>query len=330
MTTDRLQLWEQLKLEGLASGALGAAPDSSPWYVSLMLGVAAWVSALLALLASVVLLHFSVGEQFGLMAVLWTGSGIALLHAARTAGVFVAQLGLVAVLAGEGAAIAFFALQTEALQPTLLFSVILLLALLPLLPSATARVLNTLGACTCWVLLVSWALLGEPRDWRDAQTPGLGLALLVWALCWLPVLGAALAIVANETQWMARSAAPLLRALLIGLLVALALATPLSNPLAGLLIWQGGAISDGSRSWLALWPLLSLFTALIAAGLAFHQRSRSLLAVCLFGVLLHVGHFYLQLGVGLLEKSLVMLLMGAGLLLAARYGRRPEITEARA
>ena len=204
------------------------------------------------------------------------GAGIALLYAARRAGVFVAQLGLAAVLAGEGAAIAFFASQAESVRPTLLFSALMLLALLPVLPSATARVINTLAACASWVLLVSWTLLGEPWSGRDAQLPGLGFSLLVWALCWLPLLGAALLIALSEARWMARTASPMLRALLIGLLLSLALATPLSNPFGGLLIGQGVAISDGSRDWLALWPLLSLFTGLIAArGLIRARRARN-------------------------------------------------------
>jgi hypothetical protein len=120
---------------------------------------------------------------------------------------------------------------------------------------------------------------------------------------------------------MASAGAPMLRAVLAGLLIALALATPISDPLGGLLFWQGTEISDGRRDWLALWPLLSMLAAVAAAAMAFHQRNRGLLFVGLAGVLMQLGHFYYQLGVGLLVKSLVMLLMGTGLLLAARYAR---------
>jgi hypothetical protein len=137
---------------------------------------------------------------------------------------------------------------------------------------------------------------------------------LTWALAWLPMLAALWLLVRTEVRWMSGVQAPLLRAVLLGLMLALAFATPLSDPLAGLLWVQE---SDGKRNWLALWPLLSLFAAAAAAAVAFQQRMRVMLAVCLCGLLLHLAHFYYALGVSLLAKSLLMVVMGAGLLIAA-------------
>jgi hypothetical protein len=109
---------------------------------------------------------------------------------------------------------------------------------------------------------------------------------------------------------MATRAAGLLRALISGLIVVLAFATPLTQPLAGLFTRD----SDGSRDWMALWPLCSLFAAAVATAVSWQQRQRILLGLCGAGLLIHIAHFYYALGVSLIAKSLLMLLMGAGLL----------------
>jgi len=122
----------------------------------------------------------------------------------------------------------------------------------------------------------------------------------------------------NEVQWLGGRTASMWRAVIVGIIVALAFATPLSQPWLGV----GATESTGERSWLALWPLLSIAAALCGAATAFVLRHRVLLALALLGALLHVGHFYFALGVELLAKSLLMLALGAALLIGAHWLQR--------
>ncbi|WP_395789392.1 DUF4401 domain-containing protein [Aquimonas sp.] len=310
------QLWQRLRSEGLLSGEPPQQQPSAPWYLGLMLGVAAWFAGVLAMLACVLTWSLSGGDEFAVLAVLWISPGLMLLRM-QNFGVFAHQLGLALLIAGEIAAAVALATWLDEPQPTLLAGGVLCAVLAVLAARPAARVLNVLAACACWVLFLRWSLTGEPWAWREAATPALAPTLLTWALAWLPMLAALGLLVRSEAQWMGRAQAPFLRAVLLGLMLALAFATPLSDPLAGLL---GVQESDGRRNWLALWPLLSLFAAGAAAAVAavaLQQRMRVMVAVCLFGLLLHLANFYYALGVSLLAKSLLMVVMGAGLLIAA-------------
>lgn len=314
MSADLTALWQRLRSEGLLSGEPPPPTSDSPWYLGLMLGVAAWIAGVLALLACVVSWSLSGGDDYAVLAMLWVSPGLVLLRM-RNRGAFVHQLGLALLIAGEIAAAVALASWLDEPQSTLLAGCVLCAALTVVAARPAARVLNVLAASACWVMFLRWSLIGEPWTLREAAAPALGPAVLAWALAWLPLLAALWLLIRSEAQWMGSAHAPLLRAVMLGLLLSLAFATPLSDPLAGLL---SAPESDGQRNWMALWPLLSLFAAAAAAAVAFQQRLRVLVAVCLFGVLLHLAHFYYALGVSLLAKSLLILAMGVGLLIAAQ------------
>ena len=98
----------------------------------------------------------------------------------------------------------------------------------------------------------------------------------------------------------------------------LAFATIVSQPFESFSLF-GEAPKVG---WLALWPLLSALASLAALAAAFALGSRGLMGLCVLAALLHVSHFYYAMGASLLVKSVVMLLMGAACLLAARRLRK--------
>lgn len=306
MERERQRLWQVLG----APTPLPAAANADPvWYLALMLGAAAWFAGLLLMLVTAVIWSPRDTADFIGLALLWSLPGLWLLRSPRRTP-FAGQLGLALLIAGECAAVIALAIALEDPVPILLASAPLFAAVAIVAARPAAQGLNVLSAVVAWVLWLRWSLIGEPWDIAIEARPTLAAALGVWLLCWGPPIGALLLLAAHEARWMATRSAGLLRATLAALIVALAFATPLAQPFDGLLARE----SDGSRDWLALWPLLSLGAAGIATAVAWHQRQRVLTGLCFAGLLVHVGHVYYALGVSLIAKSVVMLLTGAGLL----------------
>jgi uncharacterized membrane protein len=63
---------------------------------------------------------------------------------------------------------------------------------------------------------------------------------------------------------------------------------------------------------------------LLALALGFALRNRALMGLAILFGLLEVSCFYYALGATLLVKSIVMLLLGVGLMAAARFSRRRQ------
>lgn len=308
--TAREALWQWLVERGLAGDDAPAHAEGPVWYLALMLGIAAWFAGLLLMLVTVLVWNVSGTESLLPLALLWGVPGLLLLRVDGL-GVFPGQLGLALLVAAECAAVAALGSALDRAEPTLFASVLLFACVTAVAARPAAQVLNALAACIAWVMALRWSLLGEPwLYWRAEAAPSLPAALLVWLLCWGPLLLAAVWIARSEARWMASAWSGVLRSALIGVVLALAFATPLSDPLGGLVLRE----SDGSRDWLALWPLLSLLAAGVAAAVAFQQRARLLVGACVLGLLVHVASFYYALGVSLLAKSMVMVGMGLALL----------------
>lgn len=309
---ERERLWQSLG----APGPVPARVEAPVWYLALMLGAAAWFAGLLLMGVTAVVWSPNDSGDFLGLALLWGLPGLWLQRGGpRTP--FPDQLGLALLIAGETAAVFALADLLEQPEPILLASALLFAGVAMLAARPAAQGLNLLSAVVAWVLWLRWSLLGEPWDLGVDTRPALASALGVWLLCWGPLLAALLLLAAHEARWMATRLAGLLRTTLTALTVALAFATPLTQPFAGLITRE----SDGSRDWLALWPLLSLFAAGIATAIAWQQGQRLLTGLCGAGLLVHVAHVYYALGVSLIAKSLVMLLTGAALLaLAFRLG----------
>lgn len=331
MITTRQALLSELQARGLlaAEPADAVAPVTAanalharPWYIGALLGVSGWLAGLFMLGFVMLLLR---PDRAGPAAV----TGIVLLAAAwglfkaDREGAFFTQLALALSIAGQCLVLFAMTEHTRGLGAIASAALLLQTVLVLCMPNPLHRTLSTLFATIAWALTLRFALFGEPEFWRGGREvrAALGPALAGWLFAWLPVGALLWVLVRREPSWMARSWPPLLRPVLTGLIVGLAFATLASQPFESLR-WFGSA--PAQQDWLALWPLLSALGALGGVVAAFALRSRALIGACAVAALLHVAHFYYELGASLLLKSLLMLAMGGAMLLAARLMAKEE------
>ncbi len=322
MIADSQALLRELRARGLvgddvtnAEVGTSAAHDR-PWYIGLLLGVSGWFAGLFMLGFVALLFRPDTAPEAAIAGVILLAAAWGLFEADRD-GAFVTQLALALSIAGQ--CLMLFAMNEHAPGPGPIAASALVLQLLLALvmPNALHRTLSTCFATIAWALTVRFALFGEPalRHGDREIAASLGQSLAGWAVAWLPV-GAALRVsIRHEATWMARGWQRVLRPALAGLIVGLAFATLASQPFES---FRGFGSGPAPRDWLALWPLLSALAALGGIAAAFALRSRALRGACALAVLLHVAHFYYELGASLLLKSLLMLAMGGAMLLAAR------------
>jgi hypothetical protein len=298
-----------------------AAP-ARPWYIGLLLGASGWLAGGFLLIFVAMLFH---PDSAGAAAV----SGTVLLAAAwglfkvDRDGAFTSQLALALSFAGQCLLLFAMTQHTHALAAVAGAAFVLQAGMLLLMPNRLHRLMSALFALIAWALMWRFGLFGEP-SWRiaDGSAPSLPAALGGWLLTWLPAAALLALLIRHEATWIARGWAPVLRPALTGLVVGIAFATLISYPLESFRWW---GIAPLRTDWLALWPLLSAGAALAAVAAAFALGSRALMGACIVAVLLHVSHFYYALGTSLLLKSLLILLMGAALLFAARWlAGKPE------
>lgn len=298
-----------------------------PLAISLLLGVSGWVAGLFLLVFVALLIRPEDPAPAAALGIVLLGAAWVLFLVDRDGdAVFLGQLGLALAIAGQCLVLwAVAGLKVDATSVTA-SALVLEVALAWLMPNRLSRVLSILFATVAWALTMRFAIIGEPEDWSHGHARGpvsLMIVLAGWLATWLPVMGALWWAVRNEPSWRARGWTGLTAPLLTGLVAGLAFATLLSEPFEND-HWFGSG--EAATPGLALWPLLSALGALGALVAAFALRRRALAATCAVAALLHVGHFYWALGTSLLVKSLVMLVMGAGLLAAARLLRPKEQT----
>ncbi|MEP7297414.1 MAG: DUF4401 domain-containing protein [Burkholderiales bacterium] len=301
-------------------------PVDRPLAISLLLGVSGWVAGLFMLVFVAMLFH---PDSAGAAAV----SGTILLVAAWSlfkvdrdgAQIFVSQLGLTLSIAGQ--CLMLFAMSEHAhgIAPIASAALVLQSVLALVMPNRLHRALSTLFATIAWALTLRFALFGELDYWRSSAAPhaaSLPAALAGWLFAWGPVAAGLWWAIRSEPAWVARGWHPVLRPIVTGLIVGLAFATLASHPFESFRWFGSGEVNVGG---LALWPLLSAIGALGAVAAAFALRQRGLMAACVVAVLLHVSYFYYALGTSLLIKSVLMIAMGAGMLLAARALKSKEL-----
>ena len=293
-----------------------APTHQRPWYIGLLLGASGWLAGLFMLGFVAILFQPTSQPAAALTGAVLLGAAWGLFRVDRD-GAFVAQLALALSIAGQ--CVMIFAInRNDAHLGGVAASALLLQAVLALvMPNAAQRALSAFFAVIAWVLTVRFALLGEPAFWRasPAFAPSLATVIAGWALAWAPVLGATWALIRFEPAWMARRWQVVLRPVLAGLVVGLGFATLASHPFESF-HWFGS--SPAAPTWLSLWPLLSALVALAGIAAAFALGDRALMGVCAVAALLHVSHFYYELGTSLLLKSLLMLVMGGSMWLASR------------
>ena len=145
------------------------------------------------------------------------------------------------------------------------------------------------------------------------------MALAGWIVAWAPAGGALYLLVRKEPAWMAAGRQAMARPVATGLILGLAFATIISHPFEAFRLFGP---AEGPRvGWLALWPILSALASLGALAAAFALGSRGLMGLTVLAALLHVSHFYYAIGTSLLIKAVLMLVMGAACLVAARHLR---------
>jgi Domain of unknown function (DUF4401) len=300
------------------SNAAPVAP-ARPWYIGLLLGVSGWLAGGFLLVFVAMLFHPDSAGAAAFSGTVLLAAAWGLFKADRD-GAFTSQLALALSFAGQ--CLVLFAMTEHSHAPAGVASAacVLQLAMLALMPNRLHRLMSALFAVIAWALAWRFGLFGEP-SWSGASgTSGtaasLPAALAGWAVTWVPLGATLVLLIRHEPAWIARGWAPVLRPALTGLVVGIAFATLLSYPLESLQWWGNTPVRT---DWLALWPLLSAGAALAALAAAFALGSRALMGACIVATLLHVSHFYYALGTSLLFKSLLMLLMGAALLLTARW-----------
>lgn len=307
----------------IAPAPAPAPSPNRPLAISLLIGVSGWAAGLFMLGFAALLLRPASAAAAG-------GSGAVLLVVAWALfkldhddeRVFVTQLALALSIAGQCLLLFAASQGARGIAPIAQAALLLQLVLAFVMPNRLHRTLSTFFACIAWALTVRSVLVTDPWPFGSGDatlaTPSLALALIAWFVTWIPVGGALTWAVRREAAETSKAdlASRLTTGSTTGLVLGLAFATIASQPLE---TWAWRHHPD--RGALALWPLLTALGALGAVAAAFARRQRGLMALCIVAALLHLSHFYYALGTSLVAKSLLMLVMGAIALLAARIVR---------
>lgn len=293
-----------------------------PWYLSMVLGVAAWLAGAFVLgFAWTLLEPLSERELFVVGAFLLAAS-IGLFRAGRDR-TFIDQLALSTWIAGQFAIVAAVADITES-WPAICASILALqIVLWFVTPSSAARLLAAFFGCCAWALFIRLSVLDESFD--DRLSVDVGPSLFVWVVVWLPVAAGAWALVSTEARWMTSGWRGAIRPALTGLLLGLSVGSISADPVGTLLFGVLGT-GDNHVNWLALWPLLDIGLALVTMWLAFQLRHRALIGVAIVAGLVHASRLYFLSGVSLLMKAAIIVVIGIVLLGLAAVLARQERT----
>lgn len=343
-TQQRETLWQQLQQQGRVSGAMPQESNpTSPWFVRLMLGVAAWIGALF--LFGFVGLALKEVLESSVASALLGASAISVavyLFRLKSNNDFAQQLGLALCLAGQGLLI--FALNQYLHEvfgrgeyKTLLgFCIFLLELVLLIVPNFIHRLLSTSVA----MLALGWAC--SELGWFFIVPPLLSGGLIAYYWYELPFV--------RRVEWVRPIGYGILFAMLIlpSVIMEMHSKGGYSAPMPlnaarintsllllqiGWVIWQQMRqqnISPDSRAALAIGLAVLLLTVLafwvpgLATGvlivlLGFGSGNRVLQALGWCVLAWYVGRYYYALETTLLTKSIVMALSGL-VLLAARQG----------
>ncbi len=274
-------VWERLVAAGIVSGtAPPAEEDPSPWYVTAMLGVAAWLSALFLLAFAGVALSdlFRTATSMLVLGMLLCAAAIAVLRFAGNS-VFATQLGIAASLAGQ-ALVAFGVLDGGA-RNAVSWAVIAVFEaiLVGVAPQYVHRVLATLGAAVALRMALGAAAVAA-------------LFPAVVAAAFVAAQGATPQRLLRDSLWAPVSTGLALALLLVipfALLDSLFFTVDRSAPFAGAAAWAGtgavacvfvasigrllGEAGIGWRSRTGMWALAGRHPA-VARGMAGAGRRR--------------------------------------------------------
>lgn len=318
-----------------ARAAAGAVRAPTPWFVRLLVGVGAWVSA------GVLVLLLALGELFHgatSMAVIGALSyGLGLLLRRAVTSDYLVQLSLAAGLGGATMLLWGVKDATDGLGTTLAVTFLLCAVTVALFPDWLMRFIGTAGACVTLVLSFQELELG-PDGAVAAVAVAAGLAWhhearwfeLPWArplqrpVAWglvVSLLAFQLSTVTTDlgAELRVGPAATLSVALALGVLV-VAVAREQRAPLAS----EPVLVALAAVALLAAVLLRSpgVLAALYVSALAFHRRSPVMLGLATVFLVGFLASFYFRLELTLLERSLLLLASGAVLLGLREYLRR--------
>jgi hypothetical protein len=340
---DRAAAWQCLREAGIAEGETPPLPpDSAPWYVRVMLGIAGWIGALFLLgfvgvAFAFVMRNPAASLALGLAA---CAAAWAILRAARQ-NEFLTQFGFAVSLAGQilfalglfheswmrgglDAArllvMALFQAGLVLVMPHFLHRVwsawaaaaVLSAALGQLSLAAITPGIVAAGCALAWLKEFDWA------RWHALLRPvGYGLALallqsqafLAWSLegsAWLGIAGRSSSVAA----WLSAGLVGLVLIVAAWRLIEREAARPSARAIASAYAAAAVLALLGAR-------MPGLCPAALLTVLGFANGNRVLLGLGFAGLLAFVSGFYYRLDATLLEKAAYLALAGA-LLLAAR------------
>ena len=342
--TDRADLWSRLVAANLVAGPMPeTAAEASPWYVTAMIGIAAWVASLFFL----VFVGIALAEVFRYDEG-WLPVGLVLCAACAVAfrigrrSMFVTQLALSMSLAGQ-ALIAYGVLRHQTSNPAAWIALaVIAIVLVAAAPHSVHRVLAALAAALCTRYALAFAglspmfpalvaaafllaLFGEER--------GLATRALWHAVATGLALGALVVIPAQlgEIFWWGMgthrpppAAMSWAGAFALAVVFLAAIARALHR---ARLPWSSRtsvvALAAGAALALAARPVAGLTLALIILLAAFGAGRRALAGLAIAGMLFALGHYYHSMDTTLLAKSAALFASGVVLLaagLAVRLG----------
>ena len=290
-----------------------------PWFVSLVLGASGWLASIFLLFFAFIFFQPDGVVGAGTLGAVMLGAGFAL-YAADRDDAFFEQFALALSLAGQLGLLSAVGQATESAVGVAVFATLLSAALAVWLPNHFARLLSAFFACIAWALVVRLGWWGENLFGQGQLAVSVGPALVGWIVIWVPIAAGVHVLIDREPRWMATDSRRVARPALTGLLAALSIGTWASEPFAALPF--APPPTDIPVNWLVVWPLLGVLAALYAALSAFRLRHRPLIGLAIAGALLHLVQFYYLLGVSLVAKSVLMIVLGALGLGAARTLRR--------
>ena len=330
-------LWERLVAGGVVSGPLPRGePTSSPWYVSAMVAVAAWIASIFLLVSLGIALPAVLrGGTGSLVTGALVCAACAIVMRMRNDKLFVQQFAVALSLAGQ-ALLAHAILDAHWRSPErwLMFALVEA-GLVVASPVYVHRVLSTIAAAyavrfafahaglgvmfaplVAGAFVAAWSCLRtrpvEGALWRPVMAgvalvgllfvPASLVDMLAWQVGKPPVGGVALA-------WAAA-------AILAGVLL-VAIRGILHDTGAGPRSRTAGiAFAAGAGIALAAQPVPGLVVALVVLLVAFHEGSRTLTGLAIAGMIGALVHHYYALDATLLAKSGALLATGAIVLVA--------------
>lgn len=325
-------LWSRLRDAGLVTGEMPAFSSGTPWYLAALVGVSAWIAALL-LFGFFAALFDQLWRNGGTALVLGTlcsAGALALLRVAR-GGEFLGQGAIALSLAGQvligmalhdlvgdglawcglgAVAVAMYALGATPMH-RFLCGAVFAASLVGLCTEIDDRGLALPLPVLAWAALVLW-WWNERRDDSNAR-----LSPMAWALSLAALL---LAWFGNAGEFMHGDFDPAWRAGAQWVTAALLPATVAALLLPGDATASrrhAGLLLLGAFALALLWlraPGIAVGLALAFAGFATNRVA--LLVVGLGGVGVYLLRYYYQLDVPLLQKAQWLALSGAALLLA--------------